>query len=813
MKLTRRHFLAWAGLGALGAVACEGFGIRQGELNVQSPVSLPEDLVRGKDNWYATLCRNCPASQGILVRVMEGRAKKVQGNPYYPTNQGKSHAPCEAGVQALYHPDRIPGPMKRGGNRGSGRFDPIAWDPEGMDTLIRQLNDRGVNAGPGRAVMVTKPMRGHLGMLTERFAQAAGIEHLKFEAADNNVYRTAVKNVYRQPGQSEVPLPDFDIENANFILSFGADFLSTWISPIRWNRGYGEFRQGEGRSQSSLQSGGGRDRGTLYHVDSRFSMTAANADKWIPVRPGWEGYLALSIAQVIVSENLQAPGVDLDALLGGESGRNILDAFRPEAAAPLTGITPEIAGGDPAEFIRKLARDFAGPASGTGPASGKGRSIAIAGGSAGAHSNGLFNVEAASVLNWLAGSVGATGGVTLNPTGPWDGVPATASASPIDDFERLAQRIRSGDVRLLLLHNADPVHGLPGSLRLRDAIESAHDLYVVSFSPFIDDTSALADLLLPDRVYLEDWGDDIPDPAPGYQTVGLQQPVVNPLWDLDPRSFPDVLLAAADGLGLSDRFPWRNYEAMLKEYAAALFEENRGSPSAQSGEAASADEFWTALLRRGGWWDESATGPSNPRPRAGLLRDIAQSASPPAFAGFGGADTLYLAPFSHNSIQDGSLAHLPWLQAAPDPVTSMTWQTWIEMNDATARRFGIRQGDVVRVESSRGSIRAVAFLTPATPPEVVGIPFGGGRRHGSDWATHLSWGDGRPGPESSNVNDILEPTRVAGPGSLAWAGTRVRISPTGESVMLSKMEGTTRAVEVGLSAAEEIIKTIQPGNY
>ena len=783
MKLTRRHFLAWAGLGALGAVACEGFGIREGELSIQSPVSLPEDLVRGKDNWYTSLCRNCPSCEGILVRVMEGRAKKIQGNPLYPTNQGKSHTRCEAGVQALYHPDRIAGPMKRGGNRGSGQFDPISWESEGMDTLVRQLNDRGAYAA-----MVTKPMRGHLGMLTERFTQATGIQHLKFEAVDNNVYRTAVKNVYQQD-----VLPDFDLENANFILSFGADFLSTWISPTRWNRGYGEFRQGEGRSNA-----GGRDRGTLYHVDSRFSMTAANADKWIPIRPGWEGYLALSIAQVIVDKNLQTSGVDVDALLGGDAGRSILNSFRPEVVAPLVGITQEIAGGDPVHFIEKLAEDFAT----------HGPSIAIAGGSAGAHSNGLFNVEASAVLNWLVGSVGAQGGVTLNPEGPWDGVPSTASASSVDEFERLADRIRTGDIRMLLLHNVDPVHGLPGSLRLRDAIESAQDLYIVSFSPFIDDTSALADLLLPDRVYLEDWGDDIPDPAPGYQTVGLQQPVVNPLWDLDPRSFPDVLLAAADGLGLGDQLPWASYQAMLKESAAALFDENRGSI-----QAASADEFWTTLLSRGGWWDESATGPNPPRPRDGLLREVAQSASQPAFAGFGGGDTVYLAPFSHNSIQDGELAHLPWLQAAPDPVTSITWQTWIEMNDVTARRFGIRQGDVVRVESSRGTIRAVAFLTPATPPEVVGIPFGGGRRHGSDWATHLSWGDGRPGPESSNVNDILEPTRVAGSGSLAWAGTRVRISPTGESVMLSKMEGTTRAVEVGLSAAEEIIKTIAPGNY
>ena len=772
MKLSRRHFLAWAGLSAVGAVACEGFGIREGELNIQSPVSLPEDLVRGKDNWYASLCRNCPSCEGILVRVMEGRAKKVQGNPLYPTNQGKSHARCEAGVQALYHPDRIPGAMRRGGNRGSGQFDPIGWDSEGMEALVRQINDRG-----SRAVLLTKPTRGHLGLLTSRFAQAVGAEHMSYEAVDNNVYRTAVKNVYDQD-----VLPDFDMENANFILSFGADFLSTWISPTRWNRGYGEFRQGEGRS----------NRGTLYQVDSRFSMTAANADKWIPIRPGSEGLLALSIAQVIIEENLQARGVDVDALLGGDTGRTLLNNYRPEDVVNRIGLTPEIGGGDPAAFIRKIARDFAG----------HGPSIAIAGGSAGAHSNGLFNVEAATVLNWLVGSVGVEGGVRLNPSGPWQDVPSSASSASLDDMERLTSKIRSGETRMLMVHNVDPVHGLPGSLDLADAIVSAQDLYVVSFSPFIDDTTALADLLLPDRVYLEDWGDDIPDPAPGYQVAGFQQPVVNPLWDLDPRSFPDVLLAAADGAGVGDQLPWASYQAMLKDSATALFEENRGSI-----DAGTADEFWTTLLRRGGWWDESVTGPDVPSPRPGLLRRILESASAPTFAGYGGEGTLYLAPFSHNTLQDGDLAHLPWLQATPDPVTSVTWQTWVELNDITAERRGIREGDVVRIESARGSIRGVAYLNPATPPEVVGVPFGGGRRHGSPYATD------RPASESSNITDILEPTRVAGPESLAWAGTRVRISPTGESVNVSKLEGNVRSVEVGLSAAEEIIKTVAPGNY
>ncbi len=760
----------------MGAVACEGFGIREGELDIQSPVSLPEDLVRGKDNWYASLCRNCPSCEGIVVRVMEGRAKKIQGNPYYPTNQGKSHARCEAGLQSLYHPDRVPAPMVRSGARGSGQYTPISWQPEAMDRLRSELAARAP-----QSVIITEPLRGHMALLVGRFAEAIGSEHLGFEAVDNNTYRTAVKNVYDQD-----LLPDFDVENTNFLLSFGADFLSTWVSPTRWNRGYGEFRQGHGRASSGLK------RGTLYQIDSRFSMTAANADKWVAIRPGWDGQLAMSLAQVIVSEGLQAPGVDTDALLGGESGRQLLESFRPELVAPLIGLTRERAGGDPVEFIKHLAREFAGNRP----------SLAIGGGSAGASSNGLFNLEAIYALNHLVGSVGTQGGVKFNPGSPWDDVPAGSRPGGLEDWSRIADQIRSGETRLLMLHNADPVHGTPDSLRLYDAITQADDLFVVSFSPFFDDTSGLADLVLPDRVYLEDWGDDIPEPGPGYQVVGFQQPVVNPLYDLDPRSFPDILLAMGLELGRESLLPWPDYGAMLRDASDELFEMGRGSVT-----AADAEEFWTVLLQRGGWWDEAATGPSPASPQAGLLRRIAEAASNPEYSGVGeGAGNYYLVPFSHNTLQDGVHAHLPWLQAAPDPLSTVTWQTWVEMHDVTAAALGVREGDIVRIESSRESIRAVVYPTPAVPPDVISMPFGGGRRQGSPYATD------RPGIESSNVMDVLEPVRVTGTGSLAWAATRVRVTSTGESVNISKLEGNVRAVEIGITPAEEIIKTIHPDN-
>ncbi|PKB81766.1 MAG: hypothetical protein BZY88_05880 [SAR202 cluster bacterium Io17-Chloro-G9] len=772
MKITRRNFLAWAGLSAVGAVACEGFGIREGELKIQSPALLPEDLVRGRDNWYATLCRSCPSSEGIIVRVMEGRAKKIQGNPLYPVNMGKQSARCEAGLQAVYHPDRVAGPMRRSGPRGSGEFTAVDWE-SGLSTLRGALQERGEGL-----TMITEPLRGNLGMVAGRFATAFGGRHLGFEALDNITYRMAMKDLFQQD-----LLPDFDFEHTSVLLSFGADFLSTWLSPTRWSRGYGEFRQGEGR-----------ERGTLYHVDPRFSMTAANADLWLPIKPGWEGHLALSLAHVIISEGLQGPGVDVSELIDG-GGASALDRFAPEAMAGQVFLPGSFTGQEAVDMIRNLAREFA--------AGGQG-SLAIGGGSAGAQTNGLFNLEAIYALNYLVGSAVGEGRMNFNPGSPLPDMPATATVGSLQDWSDVTRSVRDGRTKLLLLHQADPVHGLPGAVALREALLQQEDLFIVSFSPFLDETSVMADLVLPDRVSLEDWGDDIPEPGPGYQVVGFQQPVINPLSDFDPQSFPNILLTMAQDLEKDAELSWAKFDDLLKERSEELRSLGRGSIS-----AASASEFWNNLLQRGGWWDENETGSQTAKPPAGLYNRLAGQAREPEFSGFGeSGGTFNLIPFSHNTLLEGQNSHLPWLQAAPDPLTTITWQTWVEINDGQAKDLGLREGDIVRLESSPGlSIRVPVYPSPAVPPGVVSVPLGQGRHAGSPYATD---GDDR---ESSNVMSILEPSQVEGTGALAWANTRVRVLPTGDSIRVSKLEGQVRAVEIGITVAEQIIQTVRPDQH
>ena len=760
MKLTRRNFLAWAGLSAVGAVACDVF--QEGELRIQSPRDLPEDLVKGRDNWYATLGRQSTGGEGVIVRVMEGRAKKIQGNPKYPVNRGKQGVCSEAGLQALYHPDRISGPMRRTGPRGSGQFQSIAWEPEALDTLKRELQNHGQDM-----VLITEPLRGHLGMIAERFAASIGGKHLGFETLDNTTYRAAIKQVFGQD-----LLPDFDIANANFLLSFGADFLSTWGSTTRLSTAYGEFRQGAGR----------QERGTLVQVDPRFSLTAANADRWLPIKPGMEGYLALSLAYVIISEGLQAPGVNVDALTGGQ-GAAALEAYRPEAVAAMLELPPEIhEGHSAAEFVRELAHDFAGHRP----------SIAIGGDNAGAHTNGLFNLQAIYALNYLVGSVGETGGIRFNPGSPLRDLPATANVGSLQDWAEVANSIRSGRTRLVLLHDADPVHGLPASVDFAGAL-NRDEVFIVSFSPFLNETSIMADLILPDRVFLEDWGDDIPEPGPGHQIIGMQQPVVNPLSDLDPRSFGDLMLSMAQEMGQESALPWSGVEAALRESVDRLFDMNRGT----SREVDSAGALWSLMLQQGGWWSESDTGPAPNAPN-GLLNQIAASGSEPGFSGSG---DYYLLPFAHNSLLDGRNAHLPWMQAVPDPITTITWQTWVEINHRRAAELNLREGDVVRIESADGYITALVYPNPALPPNVVAVPLGQGRHSGSQY---VSASDPR---ESSNVMDLLSPGQTAETGALAWAANRVRIVPTGESLKVSKFEGSFPAREIAITEGEEIIKT------
>ncbi len=742
MKLSRRNFLAWAGIAATGAIACDLF---DDELRVQSPALIPEDLVSGRDNWYATYDSSVPGGQGVLVRVMEGRAKKVRGNPRFPTNQGKQSPAADAMLQSLYHPDRIAGPMLRTGPRGSGQFRAISWE-EALNRFNAAVNDRG-----NGMLLITGAQCAGFATVCQAFAEAFGGRHLRHDGMDDSAYGMAVQEIL-----GTTRMPWHDIANAGTLVSFGSDFLSTWGSPTAYSVGYGKFRSGE-------------QRGTHYHFDPRYSLTAANADKWLPIAPGAEGYAALALAWTLLE--MGYAGGDVDRLTSGRGSAALAD-FRPDAVAGALQIPEAALGGN---TIADMFASIAAKLSHDGLAIG-------GGGAAGAYSNGKFNAEATLALNYVMGRVGVPGGMLVDQGSPIPNAPQNAPLATMRDWQQAVADINQGTARLVIVHNADPVQTLPASVGLGGAL-SNENVAVISASSFIDETSAMADLLIPDRAALESWGDDLPNPAPGRQVYAVQQPVVNPLSDLDPRSFPDILLSAATELGRGDDMPAASYEELIRANIAAL----------------GAD--YTEVLQHGGWWSDSAATGAPDAPE-GLLIDIAGRAAPAQFQGSG---DFHLLPFAHHTVLDGRNAHLPWAQNAPDPVTTVAWQTWVEINETQGRDMGLREGDVVSVGAPGGSIHALVYLNPGMPPGIAAVPMGGGRRSGSEFAS------GRDSRESGNIMGILASAEVAGSGGLAWSGNRCSITPTGDSMAVSKLEGGYTSREIGEHPAEQVFKTVTEG--
>jgi anaerobic selenocysteine-containing dehydrogenase len=225
--------------------------------------------------------------------------------------------------------------------------------------------------------------------------------------------------------------------------------------------------------------------------------------------------------------------------------------------------------------------------------------------------------------------------------------------------------------------------------------------------------------------------------------------VMKPLHDT--RATPDVLLEVSRQLRRPLELPWQTFEEMLTATFAKL-------------PAASADsDAWTEAQERGGWWGALPGAASTP---AIAASPSSLSWSEPQFDGDAQQYPLHLLPFASSAFLDGSLAHLPWLQEMPDPMTSAMWSSWVEINPATAATLGIADGDVVEIASAHGTVRAGAVVSPGIAPDMVAIPAGQGHQVFTRYAS------GR----GTNPVALLAPRIVDRVGTVAWAATRVKVS-------------------------------------
>ena len=290
-------------------------------------------------------------------------------------------------------------------------------------------------------------------------------------------------------------------------------------------------------------------------------------------------------------------------------------------------------------------------------------------------------------LNALIGQgSGANSLIYLTPETP-DPAFGEGATSSYDDALALIEKMAAGDISVLFI-NGNPLFELPVEAGFAQAL--ARVPYVVSFAAIVDETAVQADIILPESSYLESWGYQIVSPPAAHPAISGQQPVVQTLYDT--RAPTDVFLDLADRLGgpAKQALPWPNTVEFMKATLATLV----GKPAPY--DTSNPAKIWGGWRQYGGWWDDSvsaetpASAPSFPGPI---------SVERPVFEGEGGEYPYLLYPYLGVSLSDGRGADQPWLQEAPDPMTTTSWQTWVEINPVTAQELGVADNSVVKITS------------------------------------------------------------------------------------------------------------------
>jgi len=499
-ELDRRDFLKLVGVGA-GAAAAAGCSDPVEKLIPY--VVQPDVITPGIPVYYASTCRECSAGCGLHVKTREGRPVKLEGNPEHPVNKGSLCARGQAGIGRTYHPDRFPGPMLRGSD---GKLAPISWK-DATELLASKLR-----AGAGSAYLLgCDPGPTASGLLDKWVAAVGAGGRIVYEPFSPEALVEAAQLVFGVASQ-----PVFDLSKADLVVSFANDFLETWVSPVEHAR-----QLAEARDMNAHPDGGAR----FVYFGPRLSMTASNADEWIPSRPGSEGILAMALARVVLESG---GGAASDrALLSG-----VLDGLDTERAVARTGVD--------AKTIERVGKALA---KANAP-------VALPPGGGFASNRARAATSAVLVLNQLTGAVGKT--VSLPPP------PSGGKRASYKELLALVDSMKSGRVSVLLVHGADPAYSMPQATGFSDALAKVPLL--VSFASSRDETTALAHLILPEHTPLESWGDA--QPRAGARS--LQQPTIRPLRDT--QALLDALLDVGRAISpeVAAKLPAGSFRSLLE---------------------------------------------------------------------------------------------------------------------------------------------------------------------------------------------------------------------------------------------------------
>jgi len=778
---------------------------------------LPEPTV-GAFTQVSALCQLCPGGCGLMVRKVDHRAVKIEGRTDYPVNPG-GICPIGAGaLQLLYNENiRFTSPMKRMGPRGSGKYLPISWD-EALSELGRKILSLRKEGRPESIVAIDgNPSGSSLSLLVARLFKALGSPNVLRIPTFEDTITTANSLMMGYEGPVS-----YDLENADFILSFGCGLIEGWGAPGRMLNLWGLWHSPPLKGKVKI-----------VQIESRASKTASKADRWLAPRPGTEAALALGIAHVMVKEGLYDKAFVEKHTFGfndwkdsdGKSHvgfRRVLEQkYAPGLVAEITGLR--------ARDIVSLAKDFARSR----------RAIALGGKGKGDLNGNLYEIMAIQSLNALKGNINQPGGVLIQDTHSFFNVPDVEldqialeglRKTPIDRagtpefpfspslINNLVDAVINNDaspVDALLLFSANPIHDLPGCKTIRSAMKKIP--YIVSFSPFRDESSTMADLVLPDHTSLEKTHDIFWPSGLQYPLYALGRPVVEPLYDT--RDSAEVILDLAKALGgsIGRSFPWKNLQDFLMDRARGLYEHGGEGLTRYDGsrppwkmmergpypkkDYGSFDEMWKNLKSGGVWyrpvhefgnWDAIFQTPSGKLEfySQEIERVVAEypGASPgesllgklhvttkgdeafmphyePSPSRVDEDYPLLLVPYEMINLSSGWVPTPPYLYKTLFDHQLRKKESFADINPETAALYDLRQGDRVILESPVGRLRVRVNLFTGAMPGVVYLPLGLGHRAYDDFQKD----------KGVNPMEIVSCGTDPLSGAVTWWDTRVKI--------------------------------------
>jgi len=641
----RREFLKL--MGASIAMATAGC-IRRPVQKIVPYNKMPEEVTLGVPNFYTSAYYDGSEALGVLVKTREGRPIKIESNPSHPFNQGGLSVRSQASLLSLYDPERAQGPLHNLFNEKRSNSQMVSTKWEDLDKkVVEQLKKGDVTVLTGS---ISSPStRAVVG----DFAQAFKAKHVVWEPIAHEEVREGQKASY---GDDVVPFYRFD--KARMIVSIDADFLGTWLTPVAFNK------------QFSLGRKDIKKMSRMISFDSTYSLTAANADIRIRIKPSQQLDVVMGLLHEIVVKQGRSSYASNGSVKSALSGyENVATKLHMEPA-----------------LLTKMAADLWDH---------RGESLVVAG--------GLQTMTARShelqvAVNFL-NSVLENDGKTVDGKAGNPGLKASYS-----DMSQLIKDMKDGKVQTLIVHRVNPGYALPTEMGFADAIKKVK--MVLYTGDRVDETGVFADYLVPDNHPLESWNDI----EVAKDVITICQPSIRPMYDT--RSFQLSLMTwgfiAAQG---PSRL--RDYETFY-DYLRVYW---KSDIHPHLGKGKDFEAFWLEALQ---------TGAIGQLPTASGSRSFKVD----AFTGIKASNSgegMELALYPKIAFGDGTLSNVPWLYELPDPITKITWDNYAMVSLATAEKNNLKEASVIELKIGTKTMELPVHIQPGLHDEVVAVAVGMGR--------------------------------------------------------------------------------------